>query len=544
MQFLKTDHQRIVNENNEEIILQGYGAGNWMVQEAFLFGTGGFHADFKPFSRAQGMDRARTIHQAIVETCGHRYADSFWHRYYRNYLSEKEIRHMKESGFNSIRLPFLARAFLKEEPEIVWDEENLAMLDQIIDWCEQYEIYVILDMHAAFVGQSAVGCDDGVDNVPHLFMDEEGWNRSILVWRTLAQRFCDRAVVAGYELLNEPIALPKWDGLIPDLLDFYRACITEIRSVDTKHMIFLQGHRFAKRADIFEENMDPVCHNWVLTFHIYETLPDLGLLGPILAERDRLNVPVWVGETGGSDHWLTVLSGMLYENHIGINVWCHKAVERKNAQTLCTYTVPEGFEKIVDYMHKGSAKPSYQQAIRIFEQYLENIRFENCQVHNRKANVILRKMPVTVPAVGYDWNPASHYGSYPFCSFCGYRREDHLKMILGDGKRAYEQGEFRNISFEPVPKYGDYTRLHLVLTGGEYVTYTVMTDGNAMRLTVNGLNSHDTELIVEVDGNSYPVKNGQNSLVIEDLQQKRISVRLLCQSGEVCFQEVEFQPVE
>lgn len=117
-------------------------------------------------------------------------------------------------------------------------------------------------------------------------------------------------------------------------------------------------------------------------------------------------------------------------------------------------------------------------------------------------------------------------------------------MILGDGKRAYEQGEFRNISFEPVPKYGDYTRLHLVLTGGEYVTYTVMTDGNAMRLTVNGLNSHDTELIVEVDGNSYPVKNGQNSLVIEDLQQKRISVRLLCQSGEVCFQEVEFQPVE
>lgn len=57
MQFLKTDHQRIVNENNEEIILQGYGAGNWMVQEAFLFGTGGFHADFKPFSRAQGMDR-------------------------------------------------------------------------------------------------------------------------------------------------------------------------------------------------------------------------------------------------------------------------------------------------------------------------------------------------------------------------------------------------------------------------------------------------------------------------------------------------------
>ena len=136
MQYLKTHNQRIVNESNEEIILQGYAAGNWMVQEAFLFGTGGFHADFKPFMRAQGMDRPRTIHQAIIETCGTKYAETFWHQYYRNYFAEEDIRHLKETGFNSVRLPFLARAFLKEEPEIVWDEANFAMLDQIIDWCE------------------------------------------------------------------------------------------------------------------------------------------------------------------------------------------------------------------------------------------------------------------------------------------------------------------------------------------------------------------------------------------------------------------------
>ena len=541
MQYLRTESQRIVNENNEEVILLGYAAGNWMVQEAFLFGTGGFHADFKPFMRAQGMDRPRTIHQAIAETCGTKYAESFWHRYYRNYFAEEDICHLKKMGFNSVRLPFLARAFLKEEPEIVWDEENFAMLDQIIDWCEKYELYVILDMHAAYAGQSTVGCDDGVDNYPHLFTDEEGWNRSILVWKTLAERYKERSVIAGYELLNEPLALPKWDNYIPELLEFYRECIKEIRAVDQSHMIFLQGHRFAKRADIFEEDMDPVCHNWVLTFHIYETLPDLGLLGPIMAERERLNVPVWVGETGGTKHWLTVLSGMLYENHIGINVWCHKAVARPNAPTLCTYDVPEDFHKVVDYIQKGASKPSYNDAIRIFDQYLENVKFENCDVHEEEANAILRTIPVIIPAIGYDWDPSSHHGTYPFCSFSGYRREDHFKMILADGKRAYEHAEFKGISFEPVPKYGDYNRLNLVLREGEYVTYTVFCRKDTVQVVIKDLETRKGELIAEINGKKYMFEENQDVVSVSGLTEGMLSIRLLCISGEVRFQSVIFQ---
>ena len=541
MQYLRTENQIIVNENNEEVILQGYAAGNWMVQEAYLFGTGGFHADFKPFMRAQGMDRPRTIHQAITETCGTKYAESFWHRYYRNYFAEEDIRHLKKMGFNSVRLPFLARAFLKEEPEIIWDEENFAMLDQIIDWCEKYGIYVILDMHAAYAGQSTVGCDDGVDNYPHLFTDEEGWNRSILVWKTVAARYKNKAVIAGYELLNEPLALPKWDNYIPNLLDFYRECIQEIRSVDQNHMIFLQGHRFAKRADIFEEDMDPVCHNWVLTFHIYETLPDLGLLGPMMAERERLNVPVWVGETGGTKHWLTVLSGMLYENHIGINVWCHKAVARPNAPTLCTYAVPEDFHKVVDYIQKGASKPSYNDAIRIFDQYLENVKFENCDAHEEEANAILRTIPVTIPAIGYDWNPSSHHGTYPFCSFSGYRREDHFKMILTDGKRAYEHTDFKGISFEPVPKYGDYNRLNLVLHEGEYVTYTVFCRNDTVQVVIKDLEMLKGELIAEINGKKYMYEENQDGISVSGLTEGVLSFCLYCVSGEVRFQSVIFQ---
>ena len=60
MEFLKAQGTSIVDESGREVLLEGYALGNWMVQEAFLFGSGGFHADFKPFQRAEGMDRGRS----------------------------------------------------------------------------------------------------------------------------------------------------------------------------------------------------------------------------------------------------------------------------------------------------------------------------------------------------------------------------------------------------------------------------------------------------------------------------------------------------
>ena len=68
MQFLRVKDQIIVNEDNEEVLLVGYGIGNWMNQEGFLFGSSVFGGEFRSFMRAEGMGRGRSIHQTIVET--------------------------------------------------------------------------------------------------------------------------------------------------------------------------------------------------------------------------------------------------------------------------------------------------------------------------------------------------------------------------------------------------------------------------------------------------------------------------------------------
>lgn len=474
MEFLKAQGTCIVNESGQNVLLQGYALGNWMVQEAFLFGSGGFHADFKPFQRAEAMDRGRSINQTIEELCGRAYAKDFWQRFLRAYFAEADVALIAEQGFNSVRLPLNARLLLEECPGLVWNEDTFRVLDDVLDWCEKHGVYAVLDLHAAVGGQSAISCDDGIDNQPHLFTDEESWERTLALWEELARRYKDRACVAGYELLNEPIALPTWDGLRDELLRFYDECIARIRAVDERHVIFLQGMRFAQRSDLFRPDMDPIGHNWVLTFHVYEFLPDLGTLGPILAERDRLGVPVWVGETGGSKEWTTVFYEMLREHGIGFNVWVYKAAWRPNAPTLVTYEPPEGFDEICAYAQKGGAKPGYARSAAIFDTYLDAVLLDACTVHGDEACAILRHADVDVPAIGYDAVPgagASFSGSYPHCSFSGYRREDHMELALEDGVSPYEIGPFKGMA--KVPKYGDYLRLFLRLHEGDFASYSL-----------------------------------------------------------------------
>ena len=551
MQFLKANGTLICNEDGQEVLLTGYGIGNWMNQEGFLFGSSAFGTGFDSFARAGGMDRGRSIDQIIIETCGRSYADGFWKAFFRNYFGREDIAHLSSLGMNSVRLPLKAAAFLKEEEGISFDEETFAILDEILDACEEYGIYAVLDMHAAVAGQSAISCDDGVDNQPHLYTDAEGWERTILLWEEFARRYKDRAVVAGYELLNEPLALPAHDGFLPDLLRFYEETISRIRAIDEKHILFLQGHRFASRCDLFHPDMDPISHNWVLTMHMYETLPDLGSLGPMLAAREELQVPVWMGETGGSSRYMTVLYEMLREHHIGVNIWCHKAVEGADAATLCTYALPEGMEKICAYAQKGGAKPSYAQSKAIFDAYLQNIRFENCSLHEHRVDAILRRRDVLVPATGYDMLPGqgeSFKGSYPFCCFCGYRREDHMHLVYEDDFLPYESPAFAFAGGGRPPKYGDWNHLLLRLQEGDFASYSIRELDAPEELELEILDAEGAVLEVSFreEKHTMGMEKAENDVMFkacvipagEDIQ-----VRISCLAGTVTLRTVCFKRV-
>ena len=120
-----------INEEGETVILRGWGMGNWMNPEGFMIG--GTTPQGGGYAQPKKLDRARSLDQLLRELCGTEYAESFWPRWYRAYLKEKDIRAMAELGYNAVRLVLESSAFLKEEPGICWNEDTFSMLDDVLD---------------------------------------------------------------------------------------------------------------------------------------------------------------------------------------------------------------------------------------------------------------------------------------------------------------------------------------------------------------------------------------------------------------------------
>lgn len=552
--WLKTSGQIFINEKGQEVLLRGLGVANWLNPEGFLFGGAPFGGVMGRFARSCEFDRGRTMDQFVAELCGPSYQKKFWKQWVDNYFAEADIRKMKEQGFNSVRFPLDARLLLEEEPGYHFIEEHFQLLEHYLDLCEKYGLYVILDMHAACAGQSAVSCDNGVDNQPHLFLDEEGANRTIRLWQELAERCADRWIIAGYDLLNEPISLPEFDCLIPELKAFYDRLVTAVRQVDQKHILFIQGNRFANRLDIFDHDYDPEYHNWAICTHCYETFPDLALFGPILEKRAQWNVPVWMGETGGSSPanpeagsaWMAVTFEMMMEYHISYNIWCAKALEGVDAAYSVSFCSPDpkGWRQIVDYCAKGTAKPGYAKAIKIFDELLENIKLENCTEQIDRVAAMLRRPGIRVLASGYDTDQ-EYSGTWPYALYCGYRREDRMHLVYEPGYMPNDLGGLAMMNPHP-EKYGDYPHIWLRLEEGDCASYTVREAKEPVSVRLHGMAAGENQIRVSegekiIFEGSVPVSNEITAIPAGKTGSgERVVIKIEAVSGSVVLKTVEF----
>ena len=552
--WLKTSGQIFINEKGQEVLLRGLGVANWLNPEGFLFGGAPFGGVMGRFARSCEFDRGRTMDQFVAELCGPSYQKKFWKQWVDNYFAEADIRKMKEQGFNSVRFPLDARLLLEEEPGYHFIEEHFQFLEHYLDLCEKYGLYVILDMHAACAGQSAVSCDNGVDNQPHLFLDEEGANRTIRLWQELAERWADRWIIAGYDLLNEPVSLPEFDCLIPELKAFYDRLVTAVRQVDQKHILFIQGNRFANRLDIFDHDYDPEYHNWAICTHCYETFPDLALFGPILEKRAQWNVPVWMGETGGSSPanpeagsaWMAVTFEMMMEYHISYNIWCAKALEGVDAAYSVSFCSPDpkGWRQIVDYCAKGTAKPGYAKAIKIFDELLENIKLENCTEQIDRVAAMLRRPGIRVLASGYDTDQ-EYSGTWPYALYCGYRREDRMHLVYEPGYMPNDLGGLAMMNPHP-EKYGDYPHIWLRLEEGDCASYTVREAKEPVSVRLHGMAAGENQIRVSegekvIFEGSVPVSNEITAIPAGKTGSgERVVIKIEAVSGSVVLKTVEF----
>jgi endoglucanase len=417
--FLRASGQYMVNEKNDTILLKGVGLGNWLLPEGYMWHFGG------------SGDRPRKIEKIVEDLTSPEFNANFWKQFRLNYITEADIKRMKELGYNSVRPALNARVFLTEGDTAVFIEENFALLDSLVYWCGKHGLYVILDMHGAPGGQTGQNIDDSPNNEPELFMDKKFEHRLTRLWLKLVERYKDSPVVAGYDLLNEPLpertgAADKYKHLLEPM---YKNLTAEIRKIDKKHMIILEGCNWSNDWSVFTKPFD---NNLVYQFHYYcWNQPDnLNDISQYLRERERLNAPVWVGETGEKNpsiYWAT--TQYFEKNNIGWSFWPWKKID--NRQVIYSINPPEGYDQVIEYSRKG-VKPSKEFAEKVFTQLLENMKFENCNYLEHVNKALFRQVPGHIDAVnyGHDGYGISYMVSDTSVKADCYRTLEPVKIVL------------------------------------------------------------------------------------------------------------------
>ena len=434
-QNLSTLGPYLKDDNSNNVILRGINLGGWMLQEPYLFQFTG------------AADSQHEFKEKLVEFIGQENTDNFYNAWYENFITQGDVDSLASHGYNSIRLPMHYNLFtlpIQDEPvsgENTWLDLGFSMVDNLLDWCESNNMYLILDLHAAPGGQG-FGSDinDYNPNLPSLWESEENKNKTIALWGKLAERYSDEPWIGGYDLLNET----HWDLAENELRNFYIDVTNEIRQHDQNHVIFIEGNGY---ANDFSGLTPPWDDNMVYSFHKYWSFNDS--LDWVTWIRNEYSVPLWMGEGGeNSNQWFTEAIKVFEQNYIGWAFWPWKKLESISAP----YAIPtnSNYQSLINYFRGESSAPSIENAVSGLMQLAEDSHISNNRFQKDVVDAMIRQVNSneTLPFNGQNNIPGILYASDYDLGAMNYAYSDSdyaTYHINTDNFQAWNQGwQYRN----------------------------------------------------------------------------------------------------
>ncbi|MDP8260494.1 MAG: cellulase family glycosylhydrolase [Candidatus Gygaella obscura] len=249
--------------------IKGVNFGSWLLMEGYILGGRNipehrFKAEFEKIN-------------------GKRNLKEFERLFRDNYIREIDFKNASLINANTIRLPFNARLIDNGYSPV--NKNGLSYIKKALVLAEKYKLKVILDLHAATGAQN---CDWHADSDGKaLFWQKESYRqRTLALWEILADTFKDYKALIGYDVLNEPV-LDKTKVKI--LAKFYKDTVKKIRSIDKKHLIFLEGFDWGQRIDflkdIIEKDVWVSIHTYLPLNYTFNFTPFLKFPGTIEGRR-------------------------------------------------------------------------------------------------------------------------------------------------------------------------------------------------------------------------------------------------------------------
>ncbi len=475
-QLLKTEGKKIVNEKGENIQLRGLGLGGWMLQEGYMLKT----ADF--------AGPQYKIKEKIAELIGVDGMNQFYKAYLKNGITRQDIDFLSRSGFNSVRLPMHYNLYtlpIEKEPkkgQNTWLQEGFKMTDDLLKWCTDNKIYLILDLHAAPGGQgNDVNISDNDKSKPSLWVSEENQKKTIALWKKLAERYIDSPWIGGYDLINEPNI--NFTGKNPNGTDetsnaplwkLQKEITEAIRTVDKKHIIFIEGNAWGNNYNGLIPIWD---NNLAFSFHKYWNYNNDETLKFVLDLRDKHNIPIWLGETGeNSNVWFTELIQLLDKHNIGYAFWPMKKID--NIAGITNVKITPEYQKLLDYWKNGGQKPSKEFARKALMQIAENYKFSNVEIKHDVIDAMFRQtkentskpfknhqIPGKIFAAEYDLGKMG----------IAYEDKDFINLWVSDPSKRSEWNSGNQMRNDGVDIYKSEDNEYYVgkTETGEWLQYTI-----------------------------------------------------------------------
>jgi endoglucanase len=476
--FLKAKAKNIVNEKGENVLLRGIGLGGWMLQEGYMLGIS-----------AEGQQQHR-IRQRIDSLIGPAATQEFYDTWLANHTTKGDIDSLRSWGFNSVRLPMHYNLFtlpVEKEPvagQNTWLTKGFEMVDSLLNWCVANKIYLILDLHAAPGGQgNDLNISDRDPSLPSLWESEANRNKTIALWKKLAERYAANKWIGAYDILNEPNYgfedTADRNGLKETRNEPLKKLLVEItkaiREADKNHIIVIEGNGWGNN---YNGMLPPWDENMVLSFHKYWNKNDQASIQNILKLRNQYNVPVWLGETGeNSNVWFAQAVQLLETNNIGWAWWPLKKLGANNPLQIRSNL---NYQDVLNYWNGKGEKPRESNAYSGLLELATYTRVGTNRVHRDVIDALMRQphSNKTLPfaknsiqnrtvlrAVNYD------LGKYGFAYWDRDTADYRVSGIKGVGNRGRT---YRNDGVDIVMDSAHYETYYINhVEDGEWLQYTI-----------------------------------------------------------------------
>ena len=371
--FVHRNGQVIEDGQNNSVQLEGVNLGGWLMWEGWIW-NGGF-------------TQQKTIFNTIESELGTTAANNFRDSIYWNYITKDDITQISDECFNVVRIPFNHYLLEDDFNPYVYKPEGWAVLDSALAWCEQNNVYAILDLHSAPGGQSNLFTADP-DFLINLWNGSINQTRTANLWKVIADRYKNRGIIAGYDLLNEPD--PTNDT---DMLNLYRRIIDSIRTVDNNHMLFIEGSHLSSDFSVFTSLIDS---NMAYEFHLYSWF-----ITDIAAEVQKFtnlsqtyNVPVWCGEWGENSYQELDTTLQIFRNPSfglsGSAFWTWKKAKRSNSYpNYLSADTTVLWNKTIQWIGNNTLpQPSTLEIQTGIDDFINNIKWSNCTLNDTLSDVL------------------------------------------------------------------------------------------------------------------------------------------------------------